>query len=88
MVVIDVAGTEVAVFQAECEPGNVNRWRIWCDKCRCYHGHGAGEGHRVAHCVDGYSGYYISLNPERLIERLIMERSKEDRLLERRIFKR
>jgi hypothetical protein len=26
-------------------------FRAWCPFCRCYHTHGAAEGHRVAHCA-------------------------------------
>ena len=26
--------------------------RVWCRYCKCWHLHGMGYGHRVAHCVD------------------------------------
>lgn len=25
-------------------------WEVWCEHCRAWHRHGAGEGHRAAHC--------------------------------------
>lgn len=25
---------------------------VWCPFCKCWHHHGAGEGHRVAHCTN------------------------------------
>ena len=31
--------------------------RIWCRHCACWHRHGVGEGHRVAHCVPAASPY-------------------------------
>jgi len=27
-------------------------WRTWCRYCKVWHHHGAGPGHRVAHCFD------------------------------------
>jgi len=33
-------------------------WRAWCPFCCIYHTHGAGPGHRVAHCdSDGESPF-------------------------------
>ncbi|MFI5282473.1 MAG: hypothetical protein ACHQ0J_05020 [Candidatus Dormibacterales bacterium] len=32
-------------------------WRVWCPHCRVYHHHGAGGGHRRAHCTDPKSPY-------------------------------
>jgi hypothetical protein len=26
-------------------------WKVWCDWCDRWHTHGAGEGHRCAHCA-------------------------------------
>ena len=47
-------------------PAGEGRWKVWCDDCNRWHFHGAGEGHRAAHCdPDGYydrSGYYIVLS--------------------------
>jgi hypothetical protein len=50
-----------------CEP-HFAQWRFWCRFCRRYHLHSAGEGHRVAHCVDDQSpyrrtGYVLALDP-------------------------
>jgi hypothetical protein len=30
---------------------------VWCKFCGCYHHHGRGEGHRVAHCWTKDSPY-------------------------------
>jgi len=30
---------------------------VWCIYCRCWHYHGAGDGHRVAHCDRDDSPY-------------------------------
>lgn len=37
---------------------------FWCDHCQLWHHHGAGEGHRIAHCLSTdspykTSGYYL-----------------------------
>jgi len=34
------------------------RWLIWCKYCQTWHRHGAGEGHREAHCNDSSSPYW------------------------------
>jgi hypothetical protein len=51
-----------------CEPAGAASWRFWCPHCRKHHTHGAGEGHRVAHCTSPASpfkatGYSIRLAP-------------------------
>jgi hypothetical protein len=33
------------------------RWRVWCKRCREWHIHGPGDGHREAHCCDESSPY-------------------------------
>lgn len=38
-------------------PGSSGGWRVWCDWCERWHTHGAGEGHRVAHCACRKSPY-------------------------------
>lgn len=30
----------------------------WCPFCRRWHHHGAGEGHRVAHCINPESPFH------------------------------
>lgn len=30
---------------------------VWCAPCRCWHWHGLGTGHRVAHCRGSTSPY-------------------------------
>ncbi len=47
----------------ECEDTKEN-WMFYCQYCKCYHHHGKGEGHRVAHCHNDMSlyarsGYYL-----------------------------
>jgi hypothetical protein len=34
------------------------RWLVWCRHCGKWHGHGAAEGHREAHCSDPASPYW------------------------------
>ena len=50
----------------QCEEDQGGMWRFWCPFCRKHHTHGAGEGHRVAHCGGeppitpfDLSGYYL-----------------------------
>lgn len=37
--------------------GSVASWECWCPFCACYHVHGDGPGHRVAHCNDPASPF-------------------------------
>src|SRR5687768_17076675 len=30
--------------------GGMKFWRVWCCHCDRWHDHGAGNGHRIAHC--------------------------------------
>ncbi len=51
-----------------CESVSAATWRFWCPFCRKYHTHGAGEGHRAAHCINLASpfvatGYLVRLAP-------------------------
>jgi len=43
-------------------------WLVWCRHCELWHEHGAGDGHRVAHCrgETPYSrtGYNLALRGE------------------------
>ena len=32
-------------------------WRVWCVHCGEWHYHGAGDGHRTAHCLVPGSAY-------------------------------
>jgi hypothetical protein len=41
-------------------PGGVTQWRFWCGWCGKWHFHGAGAGHRVAHCTSMNSPYLRS----------------------------
>ncbi len=50
-------------FAIECSVRG-NAWRFTCPHCRTVHLHGAGPGHRVAHCIKPGSpfartGYWI-----------------------------
>ncbi len=49
-------------------PGGTPYWKVWCVHCQRWHVHGAGPGHRVAHCHDSRSPYYdtgyILVEPE------------------------
>lgn len=63
---ITIDGYEYPVV--ECKEYNHGlQWRFYCRYCRTYHIHGAGEGHRVAHChgndTSPYykTGYYLRL---------------------------
>jgi len=50
----------------ECRDIGRGQWAFYCQYCGTDHVHGAGEGHRVAHCHNSDSpcrktGYYIKL---------------------------
>lgn len=49
----------------KCIKGNDNTWKFFCEFCGVWHTHGAGEGHRCAHCHNSKSpysgGYYLKL---------------------------
>ncbi len=40
-----------------CEHLRTSQWRFWCPFCKAYHYHGAGPGHRVAHCASPASPF-------------------------------
>ena len=46
------------VSAQEIKHNGATRWLIWCGYCEIWHYHGAGEGHREAHCVDMSSPYW------------------------------
>lgn len=59
---------DVPVFLCEAiDQGRV--WRFWCPPCRGFHHHGAGAGHRAAHCHSAAGkaaaphGYVIRIDP-------------------------
>ena len=62
-----------------CEPVEGAQWRFWCPYCVRWHYHGAGPGHRTAHCfglgdLDPWpAGYVLRLDP-----RYRAKRSKRD----------
>jgi hypothetical protein len=56
MVVMPILLAEAA------EAGSGGPIRAWCPYCAKYHYHGTGDGHRVAHCMEGPfkdRGYYL-----------------------------
>lgn len=55
---------ELPVFR--CATGT-RTWSFWCPHCRAQHTHGAGAGHRVAHCASGpykARGYVLAAGDE------------------------
>ena len=57
----DCIDPEAPVLTAEAVvlmPGRRMRWRVWCAHCSVWHLHGAGEGHREAHCIGPDSPYW------------------------------
>lgn len=44
--------------------GGAVRWLVWCRHCMVWHYHGAGDGHREAHCQEptpfSTSGYNLA----------------------------
>lgn len=40
---------EYPVLQA-FERNQYGHLSVWCPYCKIFHNHGAGEGHRIAHC--------------------------------------
>lgn len=59
---------ELPMLLAQRLPDDPSRVRAWCCWCRRFHYHGAGEGHRVAHCGEGSpfrdGGYLLKLQQE------------------------
>jgi hypothetical protein len=49
----------VPVKRVEHHDDGVTTWVIDCPHCGEEHTHGAGPGHRVAHCLGG-RGYYLT----------------------------
>jgi hypothetical protein len=49
----------VPVKRVQRGDGGVTTWVIDCPHCGEEHTHGAGAGHRVAHCLGG-RGYYLT----------------------------
>jgi hypothetical protein len=52
---LDLDARTLSAFEVEID--GVKVWRVWCRFCVCWHDHGAGEGHRIAHCADPGSPY-------------------------------
>ena len=64
---VETVEIEGEVFPAlKAEWNTPRQWRAWCPHCRRYHFHGAGPGHRAAHCADGpFKGSgYVLLAPD------------------------
>lgn len=45
---LDLDAPTLAAFEVVVD--GVRLWRVWCQHCQQWHHHGAGEGHRIAHC--------------------------------------
>ena len=72
--------TEIPVLPA-CATSDGVTWSVWCCYCLKWHLHGAGAGHRGAHCVretphaeTGYSLEYAGTDAERPIYRVSRRR--------------
>ncbi|HEV6968101.1 hypothetical protein [Roseateles sp.] len=60
----EAARDDLPVFA--CKTGS-HTWTFWCPHCRIEHTHGAGAGHRVAHCASGpykARGYVLAAGGE------------------------
>jgi hypothetical protein len=56
----DERNPTVTVKRIEHDPDDgITTWVIDCPHCGREHTHGAGAGHRVAHCLGG-RGYYLT----------------------------
>jgi hypothetical protein len=54
--VIDLEAPVLSAYEAVVD--GVTYWLVWCKFCQKWHRHGAGAGHREAHCTDSASGYW------------------------------
>ena len=54
---LDLDAPTLPAYEVEIE--GIRVWRVWCKHCRRWHEHGAGEGHRIAHCEDQNSAYRL-----------------------------
>lgn len=63
---IDLDAPTIATREIRDEETGSVRWVIWCQYCREWHYHGAGEGHREGHCSEpgsphSVTGYSVAL---------------------------
>lgn len=54
--VVDLEAPVLPAYEVKIK--GVTRYVVWCKHCKKWHRHGAGEGHREAHCTDSASGYW------------------------------
>lgn len=50
---------KVPVIKALPRINNISGFMFWCPWCKKWHVHGAGEGHRNAHCHKGSGSPFI-----------------------------
>ncbi len=70
---------EIPIFICEPRTDFYGGMRFFCPKCRIWHFHGRGEGHRVAHCANSANyphGYEIRMRPGANLERVFKPRRK------------
>ena len=54
---IDLDAPTLTTREIVNEETGVVKWSVWCRYCQAWHSHGAGEGHREAHCTERNSPY-------------------------------
>ena len=57
---LDLDAPTLPAHELVNEETGVVQWTVWCKHCREWHSHGAGEGHREAHCTEPGSPYLVS----------------------------
>jgi hypothetical protein len=66
---------EKLVIMALPRPDYKGGFIFWCPFCNCWHRHGVGKGHRVAHCTNPVSpfnetGYILKPIPKAIMKKL------------------
>jgi hypothetical protein len=60
---IDLEAPTLPAYSRKGAGGSL-RWLVWCRHCHIWHYHGAGDGHREAHCEEPtpylQSGYNLA----------------------------
>lgn len=54
---IELMDDAIPILHATLDNGRNDRWKVWCQHCEVFHFHGAGDGHRAAHCSSYLSPY-------------------------------
>jgi hypothetical protein len=55
---LDLDAPVLSAYETVVEEATL--WAVWCKHCQAWHYHGAGEGHREAHCKSQESPYWKS----------------------------